>query len=170
MNHLNSNPLNSNPLNRATHDSRPAAAVAILYQGNRFLLQLRDDKPEIRYPGCWAFFGGHLEPGEQPADAMQRELQEEIGYCPAQIHHLGSHISDQQIIRHLFYAALTVGITSLQLNEGQDLKLCTIEAVHQGWLFSDRLGESRPLATPHRQILLDFLQMHPDQLSLPQLS
>ena len=141
--------------------SRPAAAVAILYQGDRFLMQLRDDKPEIRYPGYWAFFGGHLESGEQPAEAMRRELQEEIGYCPPQVHYFGSHLSDSQIIRHVFHAPLNVGIETLQLNEGQDLKLCSIESVQQGSLRSDRLGESRPLAAPHRQILLDFLQKHP---------
>ena len=167
---LDSSALNSSALNSSANDYRPAAAIAILYQDNRFLLQLRDDKPQIRYPGCWAFFGGHIDPGEQPADAMRRELQEEIGYRPSEIHYLGAYMSDQQIIRHVFYAALTVGVESLQLNEGQDLKLCTIEAVHQGSLVSDRLGEPRPMAAPHRQILLDFLQTHPDHLSLPQPS
>jgi 8-oxo-dGTP diphosphatase len=141
--------------------ARPAAAIAILYQGDQFLLQLRDDKPQIRHPGCWAFFGGHVEPGEQPAEAMLRELQEEIGYSPPQVHYFGSHLSDSQIIRHVFHAPLIVSIETLQLNEGQDLKLCPVDAVQQGSLRSDRLGESRPLATPHRQILLDFLQKHP---------
>ncbi|MEB3314276.1 MAG: NUDIX domain-containing protein, partial [Cyanobacteriota bacterium] len=42
---------------------RPEVAVAILYQSNQVLLQLRDDHPGIIYPGQWGFFGGHLEPG-----------------------------------------------------------------------------------------------------------
>lgn len=142
-----------------------AVSIAILYQNNQFLLQLRDDNPQIRHPGYWAFFGGHLEPGEQPAEAMQRELQEEIGYSPPQIYGFGSY-QNGEIIRHVFYAPLTVGIETLQLNEGQDLKLCTIEGVQQGRLRSDRLGEMRILAAPHRQLLLDFLQKHPDQLTL----
>lgn len=144
--------------------SQRAVAIAILYQANQFLLQLRDDKPQIPHPGCWAFFGGHIEPGEQPAEAMRRELQEEIGHCPPQIDLFGVY-ADRQIIRHVFYAPLTVDLKTLQLNEGQDLKLCTIEAVRQGKLHSNRLGESRLLAAPHRQILLDFLQQHSNRLT-----
>jgi 8-oxo-dGTP diphosphatase len=38
--------------------------LAILQQADQFLLQLRDDIPEIRYPGCWGLFCGHLEAGK----------------------------------------------------------------------------------------------------------
>ena len=31
------------------------------------------------YPSCWDFPGGHLEPGEHAADALVRELWEEVG-------------------------------------------------------------------------------------------
>lgn len=161
----------------ATHpadDSCPAAAIAILYQKERFLLQLRDDYPDIRHPGRWAFFGGHVEPGELPKAAMQRELQEEIGYQPPRIDHFQSYLTDRQtladrqIIRHVFYAPLVVGLEELQLNEGQDLSLSTIEEVEQGYCFSTRIQQSRPLAKPHRQILLDFLQRHRNEISLIQ--
>lgn len=139
-------------------DPRPAAAVAILYQENRFLLQLRDDNPQILYPGQWAFFGGHVEPGEGPETAVQRELEEEIGYRPPQVYYFGSMWTDAAIIRHVFYAPLLIPVENLQLNEGQDLGLSTIEEVQQGYRYSTRQGETRPLAQPHRQILLDFLQ------------
>ena len=39
-------------------------AIAILYQDNKFLMQLRDNIPTIAYPGYWGLFGGHLEAGE----------------------------------------------------------------------------------------------------------
>ncbi|HEY9658085.1 MAG TPA: NUDIX hydrolase [Allocoleopsis sp.] len=131
-------------------------AIAILCQGDRFLLQLRDDNPNIFYPGHWAFFGGHLEPGEAPDVAMQRELLEEIGYQPPAIHLLGSYQLDLAIVRHVFYAPLTVGLEQLELNEGMDMGLATLEDVQQGSLYSSRLGEMRPIGAPHRQILLDF--------------
>ncbi|MBF2047801.1 MAG: NUDIX hydrolase [Leptolyngbya sp. IPPAS B-1204] len=148
--------------------SRPAAAVAILYRNNQFLLQLRDDYPDIRYPGQWAFFGGHVEAGEPPIAAVQRELQEEIGYAPPQIQHFCSYQTDAQIIRHVFYAPLTVNPEELLLSEGQDLGLSTIEEVHQGYRFSVRIQQHRPLAKPHRQILLDFLQRHRNETRLIQ--
>lgn len=45
----------------------------------RFLLQLRThDAPT--FPDCWGFFGGGIEDGEEPIDAVQREALEELGY------------------------------------------------------------------------------------------
>lgn len=138
--------------------ARPAAAIAILYQNNQFLLQLRDDKPEIFYPGQWAFCGGHLEPGESPEEAMRRELLEEIAYAPPTLTYLHSSLTDRQIIRHVFYAPLTVPVKSLEINEGMDLGLSTLEEVQQGNRYSPRIRQIRPLAKPHRRILLDFLK------------
>lgn len=140
-------------------DSRPQAAIAILYQENQFLLQLRDDNPRILYPGCWAFFGGHLEPGEAPEQGVQRELLEEIGYKPPIIHHFRSfNGNESSIIRHVFHAPLNVNIEALELNEGMDLGLASFEEIRRGSLYSKRLGEVRRLSAPHRQILLEFCQ------------
>lgn len=56
------------------------AACAILFGTcGRLILQQRDDVPGIVYPGLVSLFGGHLEPGEDPHQCMQRELEEEIG-------------------------------------------------------------------------------------------
>lgn len=131
-------------------------AIAILCQGDRFLLQLRDDNPNIFYPGHWAFFGGHLEPDETPEVAMWRELLEEIAYQPPEIHLLGSYQLDLAIVRHVFYVPLTVELGQLELNEGMDMGLATLEDVQRGNLYSHRLKEMRPIGAPHRQILLDF--------------
>lgn len=61
-------------------------AIAILYRDNKFLMQLRDNIPTIVYPGYWAFFGGHIEPGETPEVAVRREVLEEINYTlPAKL-------------------------------------------------------------------------------------
>jgi 8-oxo-dGTP diphosphatase len=139
----------------------PQVAIAILYQNYQFLLQLRDDNPTIRYPGQWAFFGGHLEPGELPEVAMRRELLEEIEYEPPTIAHFCTHRLDSVgIIRHIFHAELTVVPASLVLHEGMDLSLATVEEVRQGQLYSQKLHEFRPIACPHQQILLDFLHHH----------
>ncbi len=148
-------------------DSSSQVAIAILHQNNgssrgtaslRFLMQLRDDKPQIRYPGVWAFFGGHLEPGESPERAIWRELQEEIGYQPPYVRYFHAYRTEMQVIRHVFAVPLTVPITDLELNEGIDLRLLTIEEVRRGDCYSDRIGQIRALAQPHRQILLDFLR------------
>jgi len=41
-------------------------------------MQLRDDKKGILLPGHWASFGGSIDPGEDAATAMRRELVEEL--------------------------------------------------------------------------------------------
>ena len=124
-------------------------------------MQLRDENPEIAYPGCWGFFGGHLEPDEPPAIAMQRELLEEIGYAPPALMPFMDYLEESpegmQLIRHVFYAPLLVSVDTLQLNEGCDLGLATIEEIRQGHRHSDRMGKSYPLGKPHQQILLKFI-------------
>ena len=53
------------------------AAILVLDDG-RYVMQLRDPLPGIFYPGHWGCFGGAVEPGEQPMEALVRELEEEL--------------------------------------------------------------------------------------------
>jgi 8-oxo-dGTP pyrophosphatase MutT (NUDIX family) len=61
---------------------RPQDAVAglLLREDGRYVMQLRDSKPEIFYPAHWGCFGGGVEAGESPVEALKRELREEIGF------------------------------------------------------------------------------------------
>ena len=43
-------------------------------------MQLRDDKPGFEYPNCWGTFGGQIEEGETPQEALVREIREELDY------------------------------------------------------------------------------------------
>ena len=56
-----------------------AAVALILLDDLRYLMQLRDQKPGIFYPGHWGLFGGGIEPGESAEDGLRRELFEELG-------------------------------------------------------------------------------------------
>ncbi|GAC1490893.1 MAG: NUDIX hydrolase [Chamaesiphon sp.] len=131
-------------------------AIAILHRDGKFLLQLRDNIPSIVYPGCWALFGGHLELGETPEDALNRELMEEIGYIPPTSVKFGCYW-ELQIIRHVYHALLTVDVNQLALNEGWDLGLLTSEEIGRGSSYSVKAGQERPLGRPHQQILLNFI-------------
>jgi 8-oxo-dGTP pyrophosphatase MutT (NUDIX family) len=55
-----------------------AVAAIILVEDDGYLMQLRDSKPDIWYPGRWGLFGGGTEPDEAPLDALKRELFEEL--------------------------------------------------------------------------------------------
>lgn len=60
---------------------RPSDAVAaiLMTPENKYLLQLRDNKRGIFYPGHWGFFGGGVDPDDKSAVAgLCRELDEEL--------------------------------------------------------------------------------------------
>ena len=55
-------------------------AVVVLYNSEgKILLEHRAETRDY-YPGYWAFFGGKIEEGETPEEALRRETQEELGY------------------------------------------------------------------------------------------
>ena len=140
-------------------EQRVEVAIAILLQGDQFLLQLRDNIPTILYPGYWAFFGGHIEPGETAEQGVWRELEEEIGYTPPWLN-LFERCEDDLVVRNVFYGPLTVPVEQLELNEGWDLGLWTVEDIYKGERYSAKANQVRPLGSPHKAILLSFLQHH----------
>ncbi|MBW4604524.1 MAG: NUDIX hydrolase [Calothrix sp. FI2-JRJ7] len=139
------------------------AAIAILYRDNKFLMQLRDNIPTIRFPGYWALFGGHIEPGETPEVAVQREILEEIGYkLPSTFSFFGCY-RDENVVRHVFSATLDVEFEQLALNEGWDMAMLLPSDICKGSYYSDNAKEKRLLAPVHQQILINFMDnnIHP---------
>jgi 8-oxo-dGTP pyrophosphatase MutT (NUDIX family) len=55
-----------------------ATAALLLREDGRYLLQLRDELPQIWYPGHWGLFGGAVESGENELEGLRRELREEL--------------------------------------------------------------------------------------------
>lgn len=135
---------------------RPVVALAILRQEGKFLMQLRDDDPNILYPGRWGFFGGHLEPGESAEVGVRRELLEEISYCPAVLIPY-DYQEEASVIRHIYYGELDVDLGQLVLGEGMDLGLLSQEDIQRGDRFSQKIQQVRPIGKPHQQILLNFI-------------
>ncbi len=60
-----------------------AAGVIFSEKGDILLGKRPEGKP---YPGYWEFPGGKIEAGESAMDALKRELKEEIGITPRNIH------------------------------------------------------------------------------------
>lgn len=103
-----------------------AAAAVIVLDDGRYLLQLRDDKPGIFFPGHWGLFGGGVEPGERPADALKRELREELDLAvdePTPLTRFEFDLAPMglpRIYREFFEVRLpAVAANALRLGEGQ---------------------------------------------------
>ena len=65
--------------------ARWCAAALLVHPDGRYLMQLRDDKPNILLPAHWGLFGGTIDPGEDPAAAIVRELEEELEFRPRDV-------------------------------------------------------------------------------------
>lgn len=120
-------------------------ALAMLHREGRWLLQLRDEIPTIVAPGCWGLFGGHLDPGETPEQAVRRELLEEISWHPPMLERVMVHHLHRRAA-HVFRGELSVPLQQLRLLEGQDLGLVSPEELLRGSIWSRKLGSHRPLA------------------------
>jgi len=57
-----------------------AVAAIMTLEDGRYIMQLRDARPDIFFPNHWGCFGGAIEAGETPVDALHRELREELEF------------------------------------------------------------------------------------------
>jgi 8-oxo-dGTP diphosphatase len=97
----------------------------IISEDRRICLQLRDDSKNIFFPGRWGFFGGAIESGETPLDAVVREVGEEISvtFAPTRFLYLGNielQLNDFNLMRYYFELKVSqLEVDSFKLNEGK---------------------------------------------------
>ena len=136
--------------------------VVIVFLHNNFssfLLQLRDFKSTIIYPGHWGAFGGAIEEGESPIVALSRELTEEIGYSPETFNFFREVNKDQQKLNiHMFYSSMSVSLAELNLMEGTDMGMFTIEEIVSKNLYSQKLGKDFPVVPLLLELFDEFFE------------
>ncbi|MFG3227611.1 NUDIX domain-containing protein [Kitasatospora sp. NPDC048194] len=118
--------MDSQTLSTEPSATTPRGAVAIITnRRGELLLHLRDDLDGIAWPGHWSLLGGGCDPGEAPAEAIVRELDEEAGLAVdgglAELFETPDTHGSGQIIS--FFAASWDGDeTTLPLAEGVKLQ------------------------------------------------
>jgi 8-oxo-dGTP diphosphatase len=105
------------------------AMVLLFDRQGRLLVYLRDNKPDIPFPNHWDFFGGHVEEGETPEEALVREVKEELGIELKLWNFFRRYECTEgdayPNIKYLYWAHIDKTAEELTLHEGQRLMSIT---------------------------------------------
>lgn len=98
-------------------------AVIILYTKDKKILLQHRAEDAVRLPGYWGFFGGGIEAGESPNQAVKRETLEELNYTlvnPRLIKTQNFFWKDEINEKHVFMEEYDLS-KKLTLGEGQGM-------------------------------------------------
>lgn len=117
----------------------------LLIKGGSLLMAHRS-KHRTRYPNCWSFPGGGVEPEESLEQALIRELGEEVGVVPREFEYLGE-IIDGEISFHIFCVVKWTGDIANRGDEHDELR----------WVNFHQAASMDNLALEQYQALFDRL-------------
>jgi mutator protein MutT len=107
-------------------------AVLILYNTTGQILLQHRSSHALRLPNFWAFFGGGIDQGESPTEALERELREELSYqvqTPYLL--LAQKIRDDEDENTKYVFVEHYRDQPLQLGEGHAMGWVTPDETHQ---------------------------------------
>lgn len=105
---------------RQMKDVKPWVGAILVHSNGEILLMQRDNKPGIPNPGKWGIVGGLAEGRETPAEAMKREVLEEVAYVVTKYDPMFEEYDvAEKRKRHVFRVPIATPITELVLGEGQ---------------------------------------------------
>ncbi len=108
---------------------RRDVAVVAFYDSDKNVL-LQDRKTINKRGERWGFFGGGMEKGETPEQAIIREIKEELDYHLEDFDYLKQlsvKYPDIFLVGHVFVAPLKVNLEDFNLQEGDGMKLFSMK-------------------------------------------
>ena len=130
------------------------SAGAIIFIKNKYLLQLRENKKNIYFPGFWGVFGGLLEKNEGFEKGLEREVKEETNLnvkASKMILSNNFRFLDYKIRYRMYFECKVLDKNKIILNEGKFFKFHSFKeikklkvvpldfaAIHYHYLFENK--------------------------------
>jgi 8-oxo-dGTP diphosphatase len=112
---------------------RKVAAVILENDKGEILLYLRDNKSTIPFPHHWDLFGGYIEEGETPEEALVREVKEELNFDLHDVRFFKQYdcmTGDvYPNVKYVYIGRINKSIEQLTLQEGEQLKFFTRDEI-----------------------------------------
>lgn len=143
--------------------------TALICHNSEFLLFHRDEVPGIADPGCWQLPGGYMEKGESPAEAIKRELEEEVSYCPNELTLVGVKTYPNGNKLYFFFANVVdseVNKFKLGHEEGQGLGFFDIDQALKIKLTDSLKGYIKKYKQPIKELLSKGELTNPEKFDL----
>ena len=108
------------------------SAGAIIFIKKKYLLQLRENKKNIYYPGFWGVFGGLLEKNEGFEKGLEREVKEETNLNVKASRMILSNnfkFLDYKIRYRMYFECQVLNNKKITLNEGKSYKFHSFKEI-----------------------------------------
>ena len=133
------------------------AAIILENDEGKFLLYLRDNKPDIPFPGYWDLIGGHIEEGETPEEALIREFKEELDLDLKEYTFYRKYEcltgDAYENIKYIYYGKINLPIEKVTLLEG----------VRPQYFSKEEIPNVK-FANILKKIVLDYISDHQEKL------
>ena len=129
-------------------------SLFILYTSTGHILLQHRTNDAFRLPNYWAFFGGGIEHGESPTEALEREVLEELSYQVQNPYFLmAQKVRDENDENTKYVFVEQYQDQPLQLGEGQAM----------GWFSPDETHELKMIE--HDRAVVKQMRDYLNQLS-----
>lgn len=103
--------------------------VGFIIHDGKLLIVKRSSKAKF-LPNYYELPGGHVEFGEEPKEALKREIKEELGVDVTifEPFHYFSYFSDEGNVHNIeiaFFAKVNESVKNIKLNEHEDIRWVT---------------------------------------------